>query len=89
MSEQMEVAGMAWRDIAKSAYKAYAASTGNKNYQGLPMPEFEDLPQKIQTAWEASVRQADFCIRMTPPEQSLTDSEQQWKGWIPPHVTNL
>ncbi len=58
MSDQVE-AGMSWRDIAVSAYRAYAASTGNKNFRGEPMPAFDDLTQAIKTAWEAAVRQAD------------------------------
>ena len=43
-----------WIAIAGSAYKAYATVTDNKNYQGLPMPKFEDLPDKIQGAWVAA-----------------------------------
>lgn len=79
--------GMAWRDIAASAYRAYAASTGNKNFRGEPMPAFDALPQPIRTAWEAAVRQAGHCLtsRMEriygpPPD------EQRWVGWVPPHV---
>jgi hypothetical protein len=81
------VAGMAWRDVAASAYRAYAASTGNKNFRGEPMPAFNDLPQAIQTAWEAAVRQAARCngVMMggTAPD------EQCWAGWIPPHVPHV
>lgn len=47
--------GNPYEDIAKSAYKAYAASTGNKNFRGEPMPEWEDLPISIRTAWETAV----------------------------------
>lgn len=47
---------MNWSDIAKSAYQAYAESTGNLNYQGGLMPEFDDLPLPIKTAWEAAAR---------------------------------
>jgi hypothetical protein len=76
--------GMPWRDIAASAYRAYSASTGNKNYQGLPMPAFDSLPQAIQTAWEAAVRQANDCrgIEMEGP----APDEQRWAGWVPPHL---
>lgn len=71
--------GMAWSDIAASAYKAYAASTGNKNYQGLPMPAFEDLPVAIRTAWEAAARQVGECVLYNFPGH-----EQRWEGWVPP-----
>src|SRR5690242_10617065 len=36
------------------AYMAYAAVTDNKNYQGLPMPTWADLTDKIREAWEAA-----------------------------------
>lgn len=95
MSELKAAAGMSHRDIAKSAYKAYAASTGNKNYQGLPMPEFEDLPQKIQTAWEAASRHV-IDLHLYGKDlygheinsKKVFEWEAKWEGWIPPHVTN-
>jgi transcriptional regulator with XRE-family HTH domain len=76
--------GMAWRDIASSAYRAYAASTGNKNFRGEPMPAVDALPQPIQTAWEAAVRQVDRC-RMVVMGGPPVD-ESGWAGWVPPHV---
>lgn len=42
-------------DLAAIAYKAYGDSTGNKNYRGEPMPEYEALPDSIRAAWEAAV----------------------------------
>lgn len=41
-------------DAAQAAYAAYGASTGGKNYQGLPMPAWEDLPAEIRAAWGAA-----------------------------------
>lgn len=41
--------------MAKLAYAAYGQSTGNKNYQGLPMPTWDDLGAPIQGAWVAAV----------------------------------
>lgn len=76
--------GMAWRDIAVSAYRAYAASTGNKNYQGLPMPEWGNLTPAIQTAWEAAARQVGECTKITG--DAVPPDEQCWVGWIPPHM---
>lgn len=34
------------------AYIAYGATTDHKNYQGLPMPAWADLTDKIREAWE-------------------------------------
>lgn len=76
------VAGMPWSEIAASAYRAYAASTGNKNFRGEPMPTFDALPQPIRTAWEAAVRQADRC-RDVLARGSAPD-ESRWAGWVPP-----
>lgn len=42
-------------DMARKAYAAYAAAVDNKNYQGLPMPEYDDLGEKIQQAWHYAV----------------------------------
>jgi hypothetical protein len=83
MSEQ-GTPGMAWSDIAASAYRAYAASTGNKNFRGDPMPEFDALPQAIKTAWEAAVRQAGYCLTYRPTEKPL--DEKRWAGWLPPGI---
>ncbi len=85
MSNQAEV-GMAWSDIAASAYRAYAVSTANKNFRGDPMPVFDDLPQPIKTAWEAAVRQADVASAYTEDPSGLKASEQRWSGWTPPHL---
>jgi hypothetical protein len=38
-------------DLAKAAYHAYGKTTDFKNYQGNPMPAWDDLPPKIQEAW--------------------------------------
>jgi hypothetical protein len=43
-------------DLAKIAYEAYGKSTGGKNYQGLPMPAWEDLPEAIRHAWDAAAQ---------------------------------
>jgi hypothetical protein len=40
--------------FAREAYDAYGATTDHKNYQGLPMPKWDDLPEKIRTAWVAA-----------------------------------
>lgn len=73
-------AGNAWSDIAASAYKAYAASTGNKNFRGDPMPEFSDLPIAIKIAWEVACRHVGECLNS--PVGKLPDP-QKWVGFIP------
>jgi len=40
--------------LAKQAYHAYGSVTDFKNYQGLPMPEWEALTDKIREAWVAA-----------------------------------
>jgi hypothetical protein len=39
-----------------AAYAAYGASVGWKNFAGNAMPEWHELPPRIQEAWRASVR---------------------------------
>jgi hypothetical protein len=36
----------------EQAYDAYGKTTDYKNYQGLPMPAWGDLTDKIREAWE-------------------------------------
>lgn len=44
--------------LAKQCYYAYGSVTDHKNYQGLPMPEWEQLTDKIREAWKAAARYA-------------------------------
>lgn len=37
--------------MAKLAYGAYGQTTDFKNYQGNPMPRWDDLGDTIQAAW--------------------------------------
>lgn len=78
-AQDSATAGMAWSEIAASAYRAYAASTGNKNFVGAEMPAWDALPRKIQVAWEVAVRQAGSCAG-----QHAAPDESRWKGWEPP-----
>jgi hypothetical protein len=41
--------------LAESAYNAYGETTDFKNYQGLPMPKWNELSERIQSAWKAAV----------------------------------
>lgn len=48
-------------ELAKAAYQAYGETTNFKNYQGNPMPAWEDLGATIQDAWIAAAdRVADM-----------------------------
>jgi len=80
LDSQQATAGMAWSDIAHSAYRAYSWSTGNKNFRGDPMPPWGELPDQIKTAWEAAIRQAGACT----DDPTAVDRESRWKGWVPP-----
>lgn len=55
--------------LARGAYHAYGAVTDHKNYQGLPMPEWEQLTPKIQAAWCASCVYVTECIQMGVKEE--------------------
>lgn len=43
-------------ELAKGAYNAYGMVTEYKNYQGLPMPEWDSLSDKIKEAWVAAAK---------------------------------
>lgn len=47
---------MTTTELAQTAYEAYGATTGHKNYAGLPMPKWSDLPPAIQAAWLAATK---------------------------------
>lgn len=87
-----EISGMSWRTIARSAYKAYGAKAGWKNYQGLPMPQWEDLTSRIQDCWEAAVRQTGFCLTglhpgsmaYEPTDEYLSPFEEHYAQWESP-----
>lgn len=42
-------------NLATFAYNAYGKTTDYKNFQGLPMPLWDDLPYRIKDAWMAAV----------------------------------
>lgn len=44
-----------YTELAKIAYEAYGKSSKGKNYQGKPMPEFDDLPEAIKQHWIAAM----------------------------------
>lgn len=48
---------MELKTLAKAGYEAYGKTTDNKNYQGLPMPKFDELPEAIVNGWIAAAKQ--------------------------------
>lgn len=40
--------------MGQIAYEAYKEFTGGKTFDGRDMPEWKDLGDKIQRAWEAA-----------------------------------
>lgn len=43
-------------NLGEIAYAAYGQSTGNRNFLGDPMPDWSELPDPIQTAWQAAAQ---------------------------------
>lgn len=43
-------------DFAKLAYEAYAAHQGWKNYQGNPIPQWDEVREDIRAAWNVAVQ---------------------------------
>ncbi|MFE5369238.1 hypothetical protein [Streptomyces mirabilis] len=41
-------------ELGQLAYKAYGGAVNNRNHQGLPLPEWDDLGPQITTAWEVA-----------------------------------
>lgn len=53
-------------ELGQVAYRAYGEITGFKNYQGLPMPEFDELGRVIKTAWMFAAKAVEHVL-LTPP----------------------
>lgn len=77
---------VSWRDIAASAYRAYMASSENKNYMGVTLPPWNYLPASQQTAWEAAVRQA---VDVAQGGSYGLDIETKWYGWKSPFFETI
>ena len=52
----MESLNLGLEETAKEAYRVYGQTTNFKNYQGLQMPEWEQLPEKIRLAWQTATK---------------------------------
>lgn len=42
-------------NLAQVAYEAYAEHQGWKNYQGNPIPQWDEVREDIKQAWQAAV----------------------------------
>jgi hypothetical protein len=73
------------RVIAPTAYFAYGIKTGGKNYQGLPMPDWKELPEKIQNAWYAATHATieQFMILLESPLPDFIDTLDNLKDSQP------
>jgi hypothetical protein len=47
-------------DAAKRAYNAYGAQAGWLNYQGNPMPKWDDLGDSIRDSWRAAAEELNL-----------------------------
>lgn len=52
----MESSEEYYLELAKIGYQAYGDKADWKNYQGLPMPAWDDLPENIKIYWQAAVK---------------------------------
>jgi len=62
------------RELAEGMYQAYGRKADWKNFQGKPMPSWDDLPENIRTYWEASAIHAQVAL------QALSVSRDQQFG---------
>lgn len=59
--------------LEQIAYHAYGDSVSWKNYQGNPMPKWEDLTPAIQNAWRAAVTAVNANWRNELDERQLKE----------------
>jgi hypothetical protein len=59
--------------MAKLAYAAYGQTTDFKNYQGNPMPNWEDLGDTIQAAWMSAANAVAGYLEGPPAADELHD----------------
>jgi hypothetical protein len=66
-------------DLAQVAYEAYARSTGGKTFDGREMPQFDDLGDAIQAAWQAAAQNIVNTVREYEARETmmLTNPPQQ------------
>jgi hypothetical protein len=60
------------KSLAEIGYNAYRESAGGKSLvSGVPLPEFHELTEKIQTAWIAAAEAVKVAVsgHLPPPGQ--------------------
>lgn len=67
---------------AKSAYEAYARSTGGKTFDGRPMPTWNELPQRIRDAWAAGAEAARAFDRLPDTVPRPVDVDELFCGAV-------
>lgn len=78
----MDSPGMAWSDIARSAYLAYLNCAGGN---GLFPPTWEALQDAERYAWEAASRHGFHLAQYANHTARVGHlDEQRWHGWTPP-----
>lgn len=75
---------------AERLYLVYGQTTGFKNFQGSPMPEWKDLPPTIQSAWGAVADDAIMAVNIEGREHAqirhaIEYSRQFQDAGIPGH----
>jgi hypothetical protein len=65
--------------LAKYAYDKYGDFVGWKNYAGLKMPDWDQLPSNIQDAWKASVRAVSEKLASEKIERFQDDPSLTWE----------
>jgi hypothetical protein len=70
-----------WNDRAHLAYNVYGDSVGWKNYQGLRMPTWDELPRRIRASWCLTTEALHANVKATCRE-AVEDATHSWE-WIP------
>ncbi|MDX3199967.1 hypothetical protein [Streptomyces scabiei] len=58
-------------ELARVAYAAYGESTGHRNYQDLPMPDWDELNDRTQQAWVAAAGAVAQAVIEQPAETAV------------------
>ncbi len=53
-------------ELARIAYHAYGETTDHKNFQGNPMPAWDDLGDQIRAAWTSAARAVAEAVKEAP-----------------------
>lgn len=56
--------------LAREMYEAYGGYTDWKNFQGNPMPQWNELPERIQKAWETAAQASKPVIELDERERA-------------------